>query len=476
MSTGILGYGVYLPLYRIKKEEIGKAWDTGGRGELAVPGADEDVVTMIAEASQNALAQAKVAGPELDAIYLASNSTPYLEHVSTSVIADLLQCGSELEIAEFARTTGAAVAAWKAASDAVAAGRKKHVLVLASDCRPAGAGSDMEMSFGAGGVALLVGQGEPLVEIESAYTHNTGFLDRWRSQDDDHVRDYDSRFSREYGYVQHVRAAARGLLQKTGRQAADYDYVVFQQPDDRIVREAAKGTGITPEQMQAGNIFPRVGDTGAASPLLSLAAVLDKAKAGQKVLLVAYGSGSADALSLVIRRASPGGAPTVEAYLAGAEYMDYVHLARQRGLLERAGEVAESVLPVSSPFHWRINREMRAILGKKCKECGYINFPPRIRLICVRCGHTEFEEVSLARKGTVHTYSLNYYMPQPFESPLPLIVGELEDGNRYLALGTEMKVDGIQVDMPVELVLRRIVEERGVSVYGHKFRPIRVQA
>src|SRR3972149_10133593 len=119
MSVGILGYGVYFPPYRVKKEERGKAWDTGGRGELAVPGPDEDVITMVAEAAQNALAQAGVAGPDVDAIYLASNSTPYLEHVSTGVIADLLQCGPELEVAEFAHSTGAGMAAWKAASDAV---------------------------------------------------------------------------------------------------------------------------------------------------------------------------------------------------------------------------------------------------------------------------------------------------------------------------------------------------------------------
>src|SRR3989304_4793587 len=182
MSVGILGYGVYLPLYRIKKEEIGKAWDTGGRGgELTVSGADEDVVTMVAEASLNALQQAGVAGPQVEAIYLASNSTPYLEHVSTGVIADLLQCGPELEVAEFAHSTGAGMAAWKAASDAVASGRKERVLVRWADCRPAGAGSDMEMTFGAGAAAFLIGQGEPLAEAEGSYTYNTGFMDRWRS-------------------------------------------------------------------------------------------------------------------------------------------------------------------------------------------------------------------------------------------------------------------------------------------------------
>ncbi len=476
MSVGILGYGVYLPLYRVKKEEIGKAWDTGGRGELVVVGPDEDVITMATEASVNALKKAGLTGAQIDAIYLASNSTPYLENSSTSVIADVIQCGQQLEVAEFAHTTGAGLAAWKAASDAVASGRKKRVLVIAADARPAGGGSEMEMTFGAGAVALVIGEGDPLVEVEGSYTHNTGFMDRWRSPDDDHVRDYDTRFTREYGFVRHVQAAFKGLMDATGKKASDFDFVALQQPDDRITREATKGTGITTEQMLPGSLFSKVGDTGSASALLSLAATLDKAKPGQTIAMVGYGSGSAEAISLSVKRTSSLSSPTVEAYLAGGEYMDYAHLVRQNGLLEKAGEVAESILPVSSALHWRINREMRGIIGKKCTECGYVTFPLSAHKICVQCGHTGFEEVTLARKGIVHTYSLNYYMPQPFESPLPIIIGELEDGIRYVALGTEMKADGIKIDMPVELVLRRMVVERGISAYGHKFRPIRAQA
>ncbi len=476
MSVGILGYGVYLPLYRVKKEEIGKAWDTGGRGELVVTGPDEDVITMATEASVNALKQAGISGDQVDAIYLASNSTPYLESGSTGVIADVLHCGQQLEVAEFSHTTAAAIGAWKAATDAVASGRKKNILVIASDSRPAGGGSEMELTFGAGAVALVIGDGQPLVEVEASYSHNTGFMDRWRSPEDSNVRDYDPRFSREYGFVRHVQAATKGLMAQTGKKTTDFDYVVLQQPDDRITREATKGTGITPEQMQPGNLFSKVGDTGAASALLGLASTLDKAKAGQKILMVAYGSGAAEAMSLVVKQSSPGSTPTVDAYLSRGEYIDYAHLVRQNGLLEKAGEVAESILPVSSPLHWRINREMRGIIGKKCNECGYVHFPLSSHKICVRCGHTEFEEVKLARKGIIHTYSLNYYMPQPFESPLPIVIAELEDGNRYVALGTEMKVDGIKIDMPVELVLRKMVVERGITAYGHKFRPIRAQA
>ena len=36
MLAGIVGYGVYIPKYRIMREIIGKAWSTGGRGENSI--------------------------------------------------------------------------------------------------------------------------------------------------------------------------------------------------------------------------------------------------------------------------------------------------------------------------------------------------------------------------------------------------------------------------------------------------------
>ena len=62
MATGIIGYGVYLPRYRIKAEEYTKAWGTfaaPGVKEKALTGYDEDVATMAIEASQNAIHQAR---------------------------------------------------------------------------------------------------------------------------------------------------------------------------------------------------------------------------------------------------------------------------------------------------------------------------------------------------------------------------------------------------------------------------------
>ncbi|HEX7974802.1 MAG TPA: hypothetical protein VF498_10365, partial [Anaerolineales bacterium] len=57
--VGIMGYGAYVPRYRLPATEVARVW-TGGEGglpikEKAVPGLDEDVATMSIEAARNAL-------------------------------------------------------------------------------------------------------------------------------------------------------------------------------------------------------------------------------------------------------------------------------------------------------------------------------------------------------------------------------------------------------------------------------------
>ncbi len=61
--AGIVGYGVYIPSYRIKVEEIARVWGDDpqaiSRGlviqEKSVPAPDEDTATISVEAARNAL-------------------------------------------------------------------------------------------------------------------------------------------------------------------------------------------------------------------------------------------------------------------------------------------------------------------------------------------------------------------------------------------------------------------------------------
>jgi hydroxymethylglutaryl-CoA synthase len=68
--VGIIGYGTYIPMYRLPNAEIARVWKGNGGGpikEKAVAGLDEDTVTISIEASRNALARAGINASELRA-------------------------------------------------------------------------------------------------------------------------------------------------------------------------------------------------------------------------------------------------------------------------------------------------------------------------------------------------------------------------------------------------------------------------
>jgi len=51
---------------------------------------------------------------------------------------------------------------------------------------------------------------------------------------------------------------------------------------------------------------------------------------------------------------------------------------------------------------------------------------------------------------------------------------ELEEGVRVTAQLTDVDADEVEIDMPVEMVTRRLQEKgpHGYLVYGYKFRPL----
>ena len=475
MSIGIIGYGVYVPRYRILVNDIAKAWGSRGRGEKSVTGADEDAVTMAVEACINAMDSSGLSPEKIGAIYFGSTSSPYIENYGSGVIKEVLGFAPEVEISEFTSSPSAGISALKAAMDSINAKRFENVLVIATDCRPAELGSEVEMTFGAGAAAFVLGTGDTVADIEETFTYSTMMLDRWRHPKDDYVRSYDYRFTREYGYLNHVKAAVEGLLKKTGSSIDQFRHIVLQEPDGRIPREISRTLEIKKEQT-GSSLVGILGDTGASSVFLALSDVLDNAKAGDKVLAVAYGSGTSDAVCLKIT----GGAEqkkakvrSLRSYIEDKEFIDYLKYMKYSDIIQQSGEPAKLGLPPVSPFLLRSYNELYNFIGAKCKKCGAINFPPSMRIICIRCGSTDLENMKLSKKGKVHTYCINYYMPPPLEAPLPMIFGDLDDGLRYQALGTEMNPEELKVDMPVELVLRLLTVERGVSLYGYKFRALK---
>lgn len=123
----------------------------------------------------------------------------------------------------------------------------------------------------------------------------------------------------------------------------------------------------------------------------------------------------------------------------------------------------------ASPLFWRFNPEVYRLIGVKCKDCGHITYPRR--KICPSCGSLNLEEHKLSRRGTVETYAINWVLPPGLEPPVPVVVVDLEAGGKYQGIITEVtKPEEVKIGDKVEMVLRKIVTDRGLNIYGYKFR------
>src|SRR3972149_7455311 len=101
-----------------------------------------------------------------------------------------------------------------------------------------------------------------------------------------------SRFTGEPAYFTHLPGAVKGLMNKTGLRASDFDYVAFHTPNGKFPLRAAKMLGFEKEKLLPGLIVTKIGNTYSGASPLALSAILDIAKPGQKIFMTSYGSGA----------------------------------------------------------------------------------------------------------------------------------------------------------------------------------------
>ena len=95
--------------------------------------------------------------------------------------------------------------------------------------------------------------------------------------------------------------------------------------------------GFTSEQIKAGLLVPRLGNTYSGAVPLGLAAVLDIAKPDDRIFVTSYGSGAgSDAFDITVTDAIVDKidrtlAPSVEEMLGKKKYLDYAVYARHKG-------------------------------------------------------------------------------------------------------------------------------------------------
>src|SRR5688572_14126748 len=302
-DVGLVGYGAYVPRYRLPASEVARVWTEGASAlpikEKAVPGLDEDVATMSIEAARNAVARAQLDPTQIRAVWVGSESHPYAVKPTSTLVAEAIGAVPHTQAADWQFACKAGTEAVQAGIGFIGSGMANYALAIGMDTAQGRPGDALEYTAGAGGAAFLLGPAEEsLAVFEGSYSFVTDTPDFWRRQYEKYP-EHGQRFTGEPAYFKHITAAGGKLMELTNTTPADYRYAVFHQPNVKFPQRAGKLLGFNDEQIKAGLLVGVIGNTYAGSAMIGLTAVLDEAKPGDRILLVSFGSGAgSDAFAL----------------------------------------------------------------------------------------------------------------------------------------------------------------------------------
>ncbi len=127
------------------------------------------------------------------------------------------------------------------------------------------------------------------------------------------------------------------------------------------------------------------------------------------------------------------------------------------------------------PRYWRLKKQRYALVGETCPHCSAKIFPPRD--ICPECGGEAKTPFVFSGQGEVYSFTHMASAPAGFEEQAPYTIAlvKLQEGPMVTAQLTDLGEEPVHIGMPVEMVTRKIRndgDERGMIVYGYKFRPV----
>jgi len=483
LMVGITDWGIWLPWNRLERRKIFAAtgWfnPAGGAlaaGEKAVANYDEDSLTMAVAAGLDCRSGGHRTG--IGGLYWATTTSPFKERAGAGLIATALNLGPEVRSADFTDSLKSGTTALMAACDAVQAGSSPEILVCASDCRLGNAGSAQEYLFGDGAAAFLIGGENVAAFLEGCYSTSHDFLDHRRLDTDLFDRTWEERWIREEGYEKLIPRAIEGLLKKYRLATGDFARIIFPCPNPRVHAAVAGRAGLTPEQV-APALLGEVGYTGTAHPLLMLAAALEGANPGERIMVVGYGSGC-DVLAFrvteEVRRGQERGA--FKRGLSRRRLLNsYEKYAVFRQLLAMdVGIRGEQVAFTSLPVLWRERRDVLALSGSRCRRCGTRQYPSQRVCVNPACGAVDEmdEENFAAREGEIFTYTADHlaFSPDP-----PAVYGIIDftGGGRYWFDFTDFEPDELRVGKRVFMSFRRKYTDRMRGFYGYFWKAVPVK-
>jgi hydroxymethylglutaryl-CoA synthase len=465
--VGITSYGAYIPRTRLPLSVIGGGRAKEGGPEKAVAWNDEDSVTMAVSAAVNCMRGLDRSA--VDGVMFASTTYAFREKQAASLIAKALDLPREIRTADFSGSLRAGTAALRGAIDAVTAGSARRVLVVASDSRMGAPGSGLERNGGDGAVAFLIGDSGAVATLSDSCAVTDEIVDLWRGDGDRFVHSWEDRFVIQEGFTPNMIEAGKGVMAQLGLNASDYASICLYAPDARSHAGVARGLSAK-EQVQDA-LFGRLGNAGVAFAPIQLAAALESAKSGDRILVVNYGDG-AEALSFQVTDAIEklDDRRGVSWHLARRrEISSYDKYIKARSLDSREWQAGGDP-GLSATVHFRERDEDISFCGQKCLQCSAVQFPNQ--RICESCfAKDDFEKARLSdRIGKVVTYTFDFFFPTP-DPPTVVTICEIDGARVHLQLVNVAPSD-TRIGLPVEFEFRRIHEAGGRPNYYWKGSPL----
>ncbi|RDE17039.1 MAG: hydroxymethylglutaryl-CoA synthase [Candidatus Thorarchaeota archaeon] len=339
--VGIVGYGVYIPRYRIKTTDIADVWGENGEAvaqglgvfEKSLPGPDEDVATIATEAARNAVKFGKVDAKHIGAVYVGSESHPYAVKPTGTIVASAIGCSTELTCADLEFACKAGTAGIQTCMGLVQSKMVKIGLAIGADTAQGRPGDALEYSAAAGGAAYLIGEENPVATIERTVSVTSDTPDFWRREGED-FPSHGARFTGEPAYFRHVEDCAKLLFRTTGTSVDDFDYFVFHMPNGKFPVAVGKQLDVPAEKLEDSLVVRQIGNTYSGSAMIGLARVLDVSKPGDRIFVISYGSGAgSDGFTIRVEDeilGHRGEVPTVDDYIQRKVYVSYAIYAKYK--------------------------------------------------------------------------------------------------------------------------------------------------
>jgi hydroxymethylglutaryl-CoA synthase len=339
-TVGIVGYGAYIPMNRLRASEINRVW--GGFGtpieEKSVTSIDEDVVTIAVECARYAVKRARIKPRDIGAVFVGTESKPYAVKPCGTIVAEAIGATPSVMAADYEFACKAGTEAFQTCIGLVSSGMVKYAMAVGADTAQGRPADALEYTAACGGAAYIFGRkpDKTIADLEGSYSFVTDTPDFWRRERNMYPR-HGSRFTGEPAYFHHVIGAAKGLMAELGAEPGDFTYAVFHQPNTKFPIKVARTLGFGMDAIKPGLVVPFVGNTYAGSTPLGLAATLDVADSGDRILAVSYGSGAgSDAFSFVVQKEIANDRrldPAVSMFIGRKRYIDYSMYSKLRGKL-----------------------------------------------------------------------------------------------------------------------------------------------